>query len=334
MLFPDLTALGGRFAVGCRVNGGPASFMAGEAGEGSPTVDTVVCTSSVGKQMMAACVGMLVLEGVLDGEDPIRWFLPELPAWADPVKLRHLIHHTSGLPDKAVWDIGFSGSVSDWTNETVLGLLATMPGLQADPGTTFSYSSVGYVCLGTIAERAGGQAVQTMMARRIFDPLGMTSTRCWAGAALHPPAVTIHPPWHPGLPAPRTVGDGGVWSTVRDLLRWADARNTGALGERLTGLLRQQGRLRDGTAVPYAWGSFVEPAKGGPAFAHGGWWPGCFTYVINTPATASSATIVAFADDPGPVEELAKQLAGVTAAPAQRAGNTTVAGAERLPTES
>ncbi|MCW6006549.1 beta-lactamase family protein [Micromonospora sp. CPCC 205371] len=97
-----------------------------------------MCVSSVGKQMTAACVGMPVLRGMLDPDAPVREWIPELPSWAAPITVRHLIHHTSGIPDKPIWDIGFGGTVPDWTNEAVIALLTTMPGLQAEPGTTFS----------------------------------------------------------------------------------------------------------------------------------------------------------------------------------------------------
>jgi CubicO group peptidase (beta-lactamase class C family) len=308
--FPDGTTFTGRIVAGHQAGAGVATFGAGMVDDETPTADTVVCVSSVGKRIVAACVGVLVLEGVLDGDVPVRQFLPELPGWADSIRLHHLIHHTSGLPDKPVFDIGFSGAVSDWTNETVLGLLSTMSGLEAEPGTTFSYSNVGYVCLATVAERASGRTIPAIAQEHFFAPLGMGSTRFWSGPSLHPPTVTIHPPWYPGLPAPRTVGDGGVWSTLRDLLRWADAMNTGALGDDITDLLHRPGRLRDGSAVPYAWGSFVLPGERGPAYAHGGWWPGCYTYVINVPTSGTAAAIVAFTDNPTPAEALGKHLAG------------------------
>lgn len=280
-------------------------------GEDCPTVDSVVCVSSVGKQMTAACVGTLVLRGVLDPDAPVREWIPELPGWAAPITIRHLIHHTSGVPDKPIWDIGFSGAVPDWTNEAVIALLATMPGPQAEPATTFSYSSVGYILLGTAAERAGGQRMAQMMSRQIFAPLGMTSTRFWSGPAMHPPSVTFHPPWHDGLPMARTTGDGGVWSTARDLLRWAEAMNAATLGDDLTDLLHQQGRLHDGTVVPYAWGWYAVPDGNATAYAHGGWWPGCHSYVIHAPASGAAAALVAFDSEPGPVEDFGKRLAGI-----------------------
>jgi CubicO group peptidase (beta-lactamase class C family) len=283
------------------------TWLGGAADDEGPTAETVVCVSGAGKWIVAACVAMLVRQGVLDPELPVRTLLPELPAWAAPVRLHHLIHHTSGLPEQAATEVGRRHT--EWTNETVLGLLSTEPGPRAAPGTTFAYGDTDYVCLTALVERATGHPIGEIARTRLFAPLGMTSTTFWSGPSLHPPAVTVHPPWHPGVPAPRT-GDG-VWSTARDLLRWAEGMQTGALGPRLTATLRAPGRLRDGTTVPYAWGSFIVPGDRGPAFAHGGSWPGCVTYVISAPANGASAVVIAFTDDPAPAEALGRRLVGV-----------------------
>ena len=253
---------------------------------------------------------MLVLDGVLDPDAPIRHWIPELPAWAEPIRIRHLVDHTSGLPDEAVWTLGRSGAVRVWTNESVLSLVAGMPGPQADAGTVFSYSSIGYICLAMAAERAADEHLPAIAQRRIFTPLRMTATQFWTGPGMHPPTVTIHPPWYPGLPPAQTLGDGGVWSSVRDLLRWVEAMATAGLGSALADLLQQPGRLDDGTTVPYAWGNFViSGARVG--YGHAGWWPGCCTYRIHVPSSGKAAALVAFVDDPKPVEALGRRLAGL-----------------------
>lgn len=305
---PDEGSLTGRMVAG-QANAAGVTWLAREADDVTPTPETVVCISSAGKWIVAACVALLVRQGDLHPDLPIRTLLPELPAWAAPIRLHHLIHHTSGLPDKAVMDMGFGGQVPRWTTETVLNLLSAMPDPQAPPGTAFSYCTTGYVCLSALIERAAAQPIADFAQKRLFAPLGMTSTQFWTGPDLHPPTVTAaHPPWHPGVPAPHS-GDG-VWSTARDMLRWAEAMQTGALGPRMTALMRQPGKLRDGTNVPYAWGAAVLSGTRGPAFAHSGAWPGCHTYVISAPANKASAIVIAFTDDPAPPEALARRLAG------------------------
>jgi hypothetical protein len=63
--------------------------------------------------------------------------------------------------------------------------------------------------------------------------------------------------------------------------------------------------------VPYSWGSFVLASGPLLAYSHGGWWPGCHTYVINAPTSDSAAALVSFTDDSQPVEALGQQLVGI-----------------------
>ena len=227
-----------------------------------PTTETVVCVAAAGNWIVAACVAILARQGDLDPDLPVRTLLPELPAWAAAIRLHHLIHHTSGLPGTAAEP-------------------------QAEPGTAFSPSDVGYAWLTTLAERAANRPIAEFARKHLFAPLGMTSTEFREGEGLR--------------------------STARDMLRWAEAMQIGALGPRLTATLRQPGKLRNGTTVPYAWGAEILPGDQGPAFAHTGRAPGCVTYVIASPATAASAIVIAFTDDPQPAEALGRRLAGAPA---------------------
>ncbi|GIM94175.1 alkaline D-peptidase [Paractinoplanes toevensis] len=239
-------------------------------GDAAEQAETVVCVAAAGNWIVAACVAILVRQGDLDPSLPVRTLLPELPAWAAPIRLHHLIHHTSGLPEKA--DPGDP--------------METLPEPQAEPGTVFSPSDIGYACLTTLAERAGGRPVAEIAQKHLFTPLGMASTQVRSGSE--------------------------VWSTARDMLRWAEAMHIGALGPRLTALLRQPGKMRDGALVPYAWGSHILPGDRGPAYANTGRSPGCVTFVVASPATATSAIVIALTDDPQPAESLGKQLVGLT----------------------
>ncbi|MEU4238325.1 serine hydrolase domain-containing protein [Actinoplanes sp. NPDC026619] len=260
----EKTPMPGRTVAG-HVDAAGVTWLGGEADDEGPTAETLVDIAGAGKWIVAACVAILMRQGDLDPNLPVRTLLPELPAWAAPVRLHHLIHHTSGLPD---------------------GDVSTAPGPRAEPGTAFSYSDTDYACLATLAELAGGRPLAEIAQKHLFAPLGMASTQFRAG-----------------------VDAPGIWSTARDMLRWAEAMHIGALGPRLTALLRQPGRLRDGALVPYAWGSFILPGDTGPAYAHTGRRPGCVTYVIASPATATSAVVVSFTDDPNPAEVLGRKLA-------------------------
>ena len=132
---------------------------------GAVSSGTVTYTASLAKQMTAACVALLVQEGVLDIEAPLAKWLPELPAWAARVQLRHLLCHTAALPDQQVEAI--SGT-ADRTTAAVLSALTQVPVLASPPGVVYAYSGAGYICLAVALERAAGEPLPAFAERRIF----------------------------------------------------------------------------------------------------------------------------------------------------------------------
>ena len=113
--------------------------------------------------------------------------------------------------------------------------------------------------LAEAVSRTAGMPLADFARWRIFEPLGMADTMFWtgpgAGAARRRAA-------RPGDPAPLSIGDGGLWSTAADLLRWADGLNTDRLG--VTDLVQTPGTLDDGTPLDYAWGMGVRTFGGHP----------------------------------------------------------------------
>ncbi|WP_345386678.1 serine hydrolase domain-containing protein [Nonomuraea salmonea] len=90
-----------------RRDGPPVLLAQGTTAAGDPvTATTLVYAASLSKQLTAACAALLVKDGVLDVDAPLSRWLPELPPWASDVRLRHLVHHTAGLPDDRDIDAG------------------------------------------------------------------------------------------------------------------------------------------------------------------------------------------------------------------------------------
>lgn len=285
--------------------GGREPVIAGVHGRGRPPVfaaqgvtragepagpDTLAYAASLSKQITAGCAALLVREGALDVEDTLARWLPGLPAWAGAVRLRHLLHHTAALPDAQVDAI--AGGTADRTSAAVLAALARIPALTGPPGAEHAYGGAGYVCLAATVERAAGQPLPDFAARRVFTPLGMTSTRYWTGPAPAPPGAA---PLASAHPAPLSLGDGGVWSTARDLLRWGQALNADELG--VSALMQTPGCLDDGTPVGYAWGMGIRSRAGHRVYRHGGGWPGLRALLARVPDLDQSLVILALADD-------------------------------------
>lgn len=254
---------------------------------------TLVYTASLSKQMAAACAALLVQRGGLDLDEVLSRWLPDLPAWADTVRLRHLVHHTAGLPlDTQVDAVMTEAGGTDHTSQRVLDALARCSTLQRPPGTGYVYSNAGYICLAMVVQRAAGQPLPRFARDHLFHPLGMGQTCFWAGPEPAPPAAA---PLASPRPAPLSTGDGGAWSTPADLLRWAEALNTDQLG--ISELMQTPGRLDDGTPVDYAWGTGVRSHAGRLVYRHGGGWPSLRALLARIPDLGLSLVTIAVADD-------------------------------------
>lgn len=181
--------------------------------------------ASVSKQFTAAAVLLLVEEGRLGLDQPVRRWLPELPTAASSVTLRHLLSHTSGLPDyEGLMDPADSRQVHD---ADVLALLAREDRLDFTPGTAYRYSNSGYALLALIVGRASGQDFATFLQQRIFGPLHMTHTVAHQDGVDTVTARAYGYSWLDGRwqrtdqsTTSAVLGDGGIYSSLDDLARW------------------------------------------------------------------------------------------------------------------
>jgi len=108
-------------------------------------------------------------QGKLGYEDSIRKYLPELPAYADAIKVRHLLHHTSGLRDyNTLLSIAGKRDEDAWDNRVVLQITARQKALNFEPGAEYLYSNTGYTLLATIVE-SGNPVVHSLRGERGID---------------------------------------------------------------------------------------------------------------------------------------------------------------------
>ncbi|AGZ43926.1 beta-lactamase [Actinoplanes friuliensis DSM 7358] len=255
----------------------------------------LVYIASLSKQFTAACAALLVRQGRLDVESSLARWMPELPAWAATVRVRHLIHHTSGL--------SFDEARHAECDRTTAGVLAALDHLDSRPGTEFRYSNAGYVCLATVVERAAGQPLPRFAQDHLFAPLALNDTRYWSGPAPHPPGAAPTDHRHP---APLSLGDGGVWSTTPDLLRWNQALDHDELG--ISALLHTPGHLDDGTPLDYAWGVGVRTRGNDRIHRHGGSWPGVTAQLVRIPSRRSGFVVLALDNNQDRTAALAEAM--------------------------
>jgi CubicO group peptidase (beta-lactamase class C family) len=138
------------------------------------TEETLFQLASTTKAFTATAIMSLVEEGKFSLDESVRKILPALPLAWNGVTVRHLLTHTSGLPDVVLSED--SDEVIAQTRPEALRKLALMP-LRSRPGAKWSYNQTGYVLLGMIIEKVSGLGYEEFMAQRFFRPLGMTHTR-------------------------------------------------------------------------------------------------------------------------------------------------------------
>jgi len=234
---------------------------------------------SVGKQFTAIAIMQLFQAGKLDYDDAIRTYLPELPAWAEAITIRHLLHHTSGLPDytDTILDKMFQRTDTP-TNADLIAVLATMrkPGT---PGKAFEYSNIGYDLLGSIIERASGQPFARYLDSHIFKPLAMKQTFSLPNARRQKAKLVAHSyeeadgePYDSD-PMDELLGSGSVYSTVGDMYLYDQALYGNKLVKQaILAEAFKSGVLNDGSKTGYGFAFELEGWQNRTYVAHSGAW--------------------------------------------------------------
>jgi CubicO group peptidase (beta-lactamase class C family) len=232
--------------------------------------------ASLTKAFTAMAVMLLVREGRLDVDERVSGIVPEFPAYARDISIRHLLTHTSGL--RAYQDLIPPGSTRQMKDRDVLALLHRTDTLLFPPGSAFRYGDTGYAILAHVVETVSRQSFASFLHDRIFAPTGMDSTVAWE------PGISVVPNRALGYvvtangyrPADHSttstvLGDGGVYSSARDLVAWSHALDTHRLiRPRLQDLAWSPAALSDKTTTRYGFGWFIErDAAGSHVFHHG-----------------------------------------------------------------
>lgn len=240
--------------------------------------NTVFRIASASKQFTAMAIAMLAEQGALSLDDDIHKFFPEMPNYGEPVTVRQLIHHTSGLRDY----LGLA-RLADWTEDysvdELLQIIVRQQELNFPPGTEFLYSNTGYFLLSQIVQIVTQQSLSEWAEENMFQPLGMTSThfhddhthivenRADGYASSDSDAFKI------SMTILDMVGDGGIYTTVEDLLKWDQNYYDNQLGNgdpELIELVQTPGKLNNGDELDYAFGLEVGEYRGTREIAHGG----------------------------------------------------------------
>ena len=227
---------------------------------------TVFYVGSMSKQFTAMAILMLVQDGRISLDDPIRKYVPEVPDFGVPITLRQMLAHTSGLRDyeQLLWFDGWRLDSPDLlTDGDVLYIVSRQKELNFLPGSDYAYSNTNYELLGHVVSRVSGQSLQQFTTARIFEPLGMQHTyfRQNHGEVIRDlatPYEDSHGVFLVSVPNYDTVGATNVVTTLDDLARWDQNLYLGRIGgPELVRQLLEPGKLQDGIPLTYGNGWFV-----------------------------------------------------------------------------
>jgi CubicO group peptidase (beta-lactamase class C family) len=190
--------------------------------------ETIFQSGSVGKQFTATAVMMLVEEGKMGLEDPLTKYFPEAPATWKQVTIRELLSHTAGFTD---YPKDFDMR-KDYTEAELLKIVESIP-LAYPPGTSWSYSNLGFLTLGLVLHKVTGEFYGDFLQERIFRPLGMSTTRIISETDIVPNRAAGYQLVKGELenqewvsPLLNTTADGSLYFSIVDLAKWDAALYT------------------------------------------------------------------------------------------------------------
>lgn len=293
-------------AIGVAKNGRPvmqrAYGLADMELDVRATPASVYEAGSTSKQFAAAALLMLERDGKLSLSDDVRKYIPELPDYGKTIQLRHMVSHISGLRD---W--GSVAGIEGWprnsrtaANEHVLEIAKRQKALNFDPGDYYLYSNTNFNLMAIVIQRVSGQTLAEFGRKRMFEPLGMTHTQ-WRDdhARLVPGRAKAYGRNADGYYVDQVIedayGNGGLLTTIGDLLIWNEALDRDTLG--ISEKLATRAVLNDGKPIAYAAGLVRLDHHGIEEIAHSGATGGYRAWAARYPAQKLSVTLLCNAAD-------------------------------------
>ena len=238
------------------------------------TLETKFNIASVSKQITAYAIVLLQERGELSVDDDVRDYIPELPAFDQPITIRHLLTHTSGLRNfqnmlgMAGWRQG-----DPMTNDDLLHFISKQKDLNFPVGEEYLYCNTGFVLATYIVERITGQDFKDWTNENIFDPLGMYDTDYREDMTrVHTRTATSYnqensTTFSSPLEFYNYMGNGNIYTTIGDMAKWISHLGS---GHQNISELTTQGILNNGDTLTYALGIGVGEYRGHRRWSHGG----------------------------------------------------------------
>jgi CubicO group peptidase (beta-lactamase class C family) len=286
------------------------------------TAETNFRLASFTKQFTATCIMLLVRDGQLHYDDHLTDIFPEFPAYGKAITIRNLLNHTSGLPDyEDILMKQYPNTPEDKIPQIldagVLKLLEQQTAGKFPPGSKWEYSNSGYAMLAMIVEKVSGEPFGQFLRDRIFAPLRMDHTLAYEKGKNEVPHRAYGHSKENGTwretdqsPTSAVLGDGGIYTSVDDLVKWDRAlreRTLLSAEEMQPALIPVQptdspAKSEDGTPVSYGFGWFLDPYKGHKRMFHDGSTVGFRTTIQRFPEDDLTVIVLANRADVNPAD--------------------------------
>jgi CubicO group peptidase (beta-lactamase class C family) len=245
--------------------------------------------ASLTKAFTAVAILRLVEDGALRLDDHVADILPDFPAYGRAIRIRHLLSHTSGL--QAYQEFIPASQSRPLTDRDVLTLIRRTDSLLFPPGTAFRYGDSGYAILALVVEAVSRQPFARFLDKQVFARAGMKSTLAWEPGRREVPNRAVG-----YVAAPNgfrvsdhnltsaVLGDGGVYSSVRDLAAWDRALDAHRLiSASLQHLAWAPTTLSNGAPTRYGFGWYLERDGAEPYVFHRGETSGFSNFIVKYP---------------------------------------------------
>ncbi len=252
-------------------------------------IETNFRLASVSKQFTAMCIALLEKEGKITDNDLIKKYFEDLPEYMDQIRIKHLIHHTSGLPEYYGNLCSTNKNLPLVSNADVYNFYKSKKSLDFNAGSKFEYSNGGYNLLATLIEKVTGQTFTDFITANIFTPLEMENTRVFSSSTTIPNCAVSYSNWpffdEIDFNTGNTlIGEDGIYCSINDTEKWIGAleKNT-LLDQKMTRKVFSPGVTNDGDKINYGYGWSLETCCNYKLTVHTGLWCGFNTVIAHFP---------------------------------------------------
>ena len=235
------------------------------------TNETVFRIASMSKQFAASAIMLLVRDGKIKLDDRVGTHLPDSPITWAPVTIRHMLTHTSGIPEPKGFEYG-----GTYNSKSYFALFKDIP-LSSEPGTVYAYSNHAYAALSLVVEAVSGKPMREFLRERVFNPLGMNRTYYFRmddvipgkanGYTYTPNGYINRFPLRPQV----FDGSGGMLMTIGDYGKWdAALHGTSILDDATKQQMWTPYTLKSGKPTTYGFGWSISGTGETLAVSHNG----------------------------------------------------------------